>query len=550
MLLLLLNWSYIFILSLIFGFSVLHSISEKFDYEIKHVLSYVFAGLSFLTVFSEVFSLFAKVGLVANISILIPALVLLFFFGKKLCSTLKKLWIRTSLTRKIGVLLLIILWLYYSSRGWQHTDTALYHAQAISWIENFGVVKGLGNLHYRIGYNSSVFSLYALFTMRNLFPQTPVYGVNGFFALLVSVQTLSLFDVFRRKKLRISDFTKLFTFYYLATVTDEIFSPASDYPAILCVFFIVNAWLELLEENEKNITPFCLLSVFAVYSATIKVTMALIALIVIKPAIELIKKKRTKEILLYISLGIACFAPWIIRNVILTGYLIYPLEALDIFNVSWKLHPEIVHFDALQIKEWGRGIDGYPLEYMNSFKWVPIWFTTKLSLIEKIFVLTGCISVLIYIILCISFAVKKTIQKNRDFILLEIPIMIGFLYWLFSAPLPRYGYAFLLLPTATILGFIAVSSRFDSISKIVMALIILYKAVMLGKYTVFESGILCDSYVIPSQFDELETLAYEVDGVTFSEFGNSYDSATQSLISRPELGLFGIGIEEGFYYKY
>ena len=35
---------------------------------------------------------------------------------------------------------------YFASRGLQHTDTGIYHAQAIRWYEEYGLVKGLGNL--------------------------------------------------------------------------------------------------------------------------------------------------------------------------------------------------------------------------------------------------------------------------------------------------------------------------------------------------------------------------------------------------------------------
>ena len=32
---------------------------------------------------------------------------------------------------------------YFASRGLQHTDTGIYHAQAIRWYEEYGLVKGL-----------------------------------------------------------------------------------------------------------------------------------------------------------------------------------------------------------------------------------------------------------------------------------------------------------------------------------------------------------------------------------------------------------------------
>ena len=47
----------------------------------------------------------------------------------------------------VGTLFLI--WIYFTSKGIMHYDSDLYHAQSIRWIEEYGVVKGLGNLQVR-----------------------------------------------------------------------------------------------------------------------------------------------------------------------------------------------------------------------------------------------------------------------------------------------------------------------------------------------------------------------------------------------------------------
>ena len=44
-------------------------------------------------------------------------------------------------------------------------DTGLYHAQAVKWINEYGTVPGLGNLHHRLAFNSSWFYFSAFFDM-------------------------------------------------------------------------------------------------------------------------------------------------------------------------------------------------------------------------------------------------------------------------------------------------------------------------------------------------------------------------------------------------
>ena len=42
-------------------------------------------------------------------------------------------------------------------------DTGLYHAQAVKWINEYGTVPGLGNLHHRLAFNSSWFYFSSFF---------------------------------------------------------------------------------------------------------------------------------------------------------------------------------------------------------------------------------------------------------------------------------------------------------------------------------------------------------------------------------------------------
>ena len=85
------------------------------------------------------------------------------------------------------------------SGGHIHYDSDLYHAQSIRWLEEYGIVKGLGNIHVRFAYNSSFFALSALYSMKFLLKQS-LHTVNGFIALLLSFEVLKLIDIVRRKK--------------------------------------------------------------------------------------------------------------------------------------------------------------------------------------------------------------------------------------------------------------------------------------------------------------------------------------------------------------
>ena len=135
------------------------------------------------------------------------------------------------------------------------------------------------------------------------------------------------------KKLKLSDFARVLGIYYLLIIFDEMISPASDYFMVLCVFYIVIRWLDLLEEGEKSYVPYGLLCIMGVCVVTFKLSGALILLLTLKPAVQMIREKRGKEILLYMGAGVLTLLPFLIRNVILSGWLLYPFTFVDLFDV-------------------------------------------------------------------------------------------------------------------------------------------------------------------------------------------------------------------------
>ena len=78
---------------------------------------------------------------------------------------------------------------YFASRGLQHTDTGIYHAQAIRWYEEYGLVKGLGNLQQHFAYNSAYLAYAAAFSMKWLVGQS-LHGTNGFLQAFLCIWAL------------------------------------------------------------------------------------------------------------------------------------------------------------------------------------------------------------------------------------------------------------------------------------------------------------------------------------------------------------------------
>lgn len=148
-------------------------------------------------------------------------------------------WRESSPGGRLFLAVLVLLMAYGTSRGYMHVDTGLYHAQAIRWIEEYGVVPGLGNLHSRFAYNSAAFPLCAIYGMRWMAGGSwteSMHAVQGFLALLVGIQCCGLGRLAKRKRVLVSDFVRVGAIYYLTVLYREMVSPASDYFAMLLLF--------------------------------------------------------------------------------------------------------------------------------------------------------------------------------------------------------------------------------------------------------------------------------------------------------------------------
>lgn len=183
-------------------------------------------GICLLTVFAQFFSLFYKVGKIANIVLAVLDLFFCSIFYKNIRNILN---VEYKKYRFVVAIFFMFLCLYYVSEPIKNYDTALYHAQSIRWIEEYGVVPGLGNLHHRFAYNNSIFSLQALFSLKFLTGGVSLHNINGFLALIFIGYAVGSLKVFTTHKFYMSDFLRTVLISYIISQMKYISSPGSDF---------------------------------------------------------------------------------------------------------------------------------------------------------------------------------------------------------------------------------------------------------------------------------------------------------------------------------
>lgn len=459
----LINWSYVFVTTYIIGYFTLSRAYRFYKHE-RHIgiMSSVMAGLAITTAYAGFFSIFYKVGIVANIVMILFCVLFVWldrthytdilsdinggkFIGRIFGSG------STRIIKVIAFLIFFVAALFFTTEGNFFSDSGYYHEQSIRWIEEFGTVKGSVHILKRLAYNSCYFCQCALYSMRDIFSQS-LHCLSGFYGILVMGYALAGFN----KSIR-TNAIRLAPFVYFILLCSEITSPASDYPLVFSVFYVAIRWFELRDDNEEHYSPYALLSLFVVFLISIKLTVGCLILIVIKPAIAMIKEKRVKEIITSIMTGIIILLPYFIRNYIICGWLIYPFTKIDIFNPDWKLPMRHVQADADEIKVWGRGMGQLGGQVTDGIKvWLPHWWE-YMSVPNRMIVASAIIVLSVYLVyrVCrfisevIRHGIKKTATEvvidNIDRYIFEAALLFSLLYWFFESPLFRYGVCYIIV---------------------------------------------------------------------------------------------------------
>lgn len=234
-----------------------------------------------------------------------------------------------------------------------HHDAGLYHIQTIKWISQYPTIYGLANLHARFGFNSNIFSWYAASNFSLLFNQ-PIYSIN--FTLVCSFLVWVYLEILSVLKTR----SYLLAGSYLLIIYNLIFYCLlfiSTTNNIIPVFVLITITLLSVTKLKKNPALIFPLIIISVYSITVKLSAVPLLLLVFIVFFSCKENKNFKLYFTTILLSCIIIVPWLIKNVLLSGWLIFPLSAIDIFDYDWKVPVETVNQTKLDILQYSQELN-------------------------------------------------------------------------------------------------------------------------------------------------------------------------------------------------
>lgn len=517
----LLDWVYIFFITLLTGLGFFRALS----FVLKKRLAFSFFGLivcgvAATTVYVQFLSLFCKIGLFANLLLICTGILTLVKNKSFLLSYIPKIKSAFFSWEGLFYIGMILFFAFCTSRGTIHTDTSLYHAQAIRWYEEYGVVKGLGNLQWHFAYNSSYFAFAALFSMKFL-GGPPLHCTTGFIAIILVLWSLYRLRGFFSRRHHMTDMCYIGILFYALVNMVGFVSPASDYATMFMALYLVARWSETIEENPDDMDAFALLSVFAVYVTTLKLSAGLMVFLVVFPLVYLVRTKRYKEIAIYFALGVIALLPFIARNIIISGWLLYPFAAIDLFDFDWKMPVKYVNIDSATIKTWGRCLNNPKLIDMPIREWFPIWWETQ-ERYAQMLVLTNVLAV----VLGVSMFLHKVVSRAKicwNKVLLIVCLSASVTAWFLMAPFIRYGLAFLLALPLVSVGIWMTRDEKDSFYKLFSGCIVFVMFFTLTPYwdryftddlLFIKRNLMEPYYIVQKDYDTSPMTEFDMNGVT------------------------------------
>lgn len=448
MILILLSWIYILFTTINLGYYTNRILLLKNgNFIIISIL-----GLFTSTVTSSIWAIFGRINIEFHLFLIILNTVLVFNFHKQIIILYQSFFYKlVSLSVHLKIILSItsILILAQCASIPYIIDNESYYIQTIKWINEFGFVKGLGNLHFFLAQTSGWHILQSAYNFSFLYDR--FNDISGFCLLLGNVfSIIKLNDYFNNKNLK-------YLIVGLIPIANVLFfqfisSPSPDIPIYIFSFFIFYYFLE--DYKKPTIENFNLIIFLVLFSLYIKTTSFVLITI---PIFLLLKNfnKYFPELLKTVLISLTILTLFILKNSIISGYPFFPIVDINIFNADYKIPETIAKLYYQETKLCGFIITNAQYDKMSVTELFIKWITLpKLhGLFNKLSIILICVSPvfiykyfnkreiwILYFIMCIqmailflsspqyrffmnfillfSFFITATIIKNKNFIIL------------------------------------------------------------------------------------------------------------------------------------
>ncbi|HEX6333630.1 MAG TPA: hypothetical protein VFZ78_05335 [Flavisolibacter sp.] len=405
----------------------------------KPFLYQALTGLIVLTTVSQVAALFLPVNHIFSAAV-IGVVLLIAFIRKR--DVLRFRFMPRPVTFVLFAAAAWLVVLFFSAGPVMMDDTESYHIQMVKWIYEYGTVPGIANLHERFGFNSSWFSSVSFFLAgageHNFFT-----SLNGLLSLWFCIHVGGIIvkaGPDRENSILVK--TGALVMLVLAFLSWPVLrgnAATTNYDFITALVIVTLFTGILMNRNDNKGLPVEWL-LWPVFLLTVRITNFPILLLPLYALVTGTVNRR--QLWMYAGLSILLVAPFLARNIMLSGYPVFPSMFVDVFRVDWKVDPAVNRDLLTYIKYYNRV--NYMFQDMEVTREIPFpqwtfyWFR-YLFTYDKLVLVPGILGIIVSL-----FRLRhlKTFSSVLPFFVTVL--LAQLLTWFVVAPDPRFVYGPLL----------------------------------------------------------------------------------------------------------
>ena len=331
-------------------------------------------------------------------------------------------------------------------------DAGLYHLPFVNLINEYKIIIGSTNIHYRFGHTSLVQYISAIYYNHLFKPEfitLPIASMGSFFIFFL----LKNFFLNLKK----NNLEKYLIYFLVIVFSLYSFNRYSNYgndtPAHIYFIFFILIYFEINDLRKIESIKFVKLLLISIFLIGLKIFMTLSFILL---AILFLLNKEKLNILkngkLYISLLL--FLLLIIKNILISGCALFPFKETCLTNLT-HFNKEITKKASEEAEAWSKDVPnskknyGSYSKYNANFNWVSTWLNNHFNkILEKLipYIILLFLVFLISIIRKIYFNQKSNLDEiTGEQILLIVYLLFCCLVWFLKFPLYRFGTSFLFL---------------------------------------------------------------------------------------------------------
>lgn len=417
MMLILLSWLYILFTAIAFGIGFI----KLFRLQVKDIVITSILGLFFITISASFFALFGPLNLVFNITLLVFSFLIINKNKEQFFLIFRKAKIQFVdflFPVKLLFILSNVLILAQSAALPFIIDNETYYIQTIKWLNEYGFVPGLANLHLFFGQTSGWHIAQSVYSFSFLYDR--FNDLNGCCFILVNYWAFQKLDSYFSTNNRLDLVFGLLPLSYVF-LFQFISAPSPDFPVYVFGIILFSLYLE-----REDFIIISAISVFLVYVKITAIVLLLLPILLLFKNYKELKNKLTSySIIVGVTLVIL-----LLKNSILTGYPLFPLTFITLPEINYGVPKEIMSFFFSQ-------------DMMHSF-YMPFGTLDNASLIEilkKYFFSNGIDSIIgiatLFIVIVSPFVILKKYKKQNISSIYFLFILLLFLL-VFSSPQYRF----------------------------------------------------------------------------------------------------------------